>query len=106
MAGPVFKFENSVDRMIDGDFSFDVILRKGDECKGLAEKMTRLNSVMSERVREMSDLAAQLNKGLSEAQMEIEDAAAAGQRLKETAELSRRLREVLDEFVVGRETSR
>ncbi len=60
-AGPLFRFERSVERMIGGDFNFVITLRKRDEAKELADSLNRFNKTMSGRLREMQELADALS---------------------------------------------
>src|SRR3990167_5140637 len=50
IAGPLYKLENSLERMAECDLSFDISLRKNDETKTLSEAfnrtLRRLNSMI------------------------------------------------------------
>ena len=66
-AGPLFRFERSVERMISGDFDFVITLRKRDEAKELADSLNRFNRIMSDRLLEMRELADALGHQIEEA---------------------------------------
>ncbi|MCP4682146.1 MAG: hypothetical protein GY864_07420 [Desulfobacterales bacterium] len=60
-AGPLYRFEASIDRMIDKDIGFEIGLRKNDECQSLAEKINKLNSELSTTVKSMSTLVEEVD---------------------------------------------
>ncbi len=60
-AGPMYRFEKSVEEMINGNFNFEIRLRKRDEGKELAEKMNRLINLMSSKFKDMRDIFDELH---------------------------------------------
>lgn len=60
-AGPMYRFEKSVEEMINGNFNFEIRLRKRDEGKELAEKMNQLIDLISLRFKEMRYIFDELN---------------------------------------------
>lgn len=48
IAGPIYRISKYIDSLKTGDYSKDIRLRKKDELKGLAEKMTELCHVLRE----------------------------------------------------------
>lgn len=60
-AGPMYRFEKSVEEMINGNFNFEIRLRKRDEGKELAEKMNQLIDLISSRFKEMRYIFDELN---------------------------------------------
>ncbi len=67
LAGPLYRFERSLEQMIDGNFNFEIRLRRKDEIKELADMMNALNTRLSDRLREMRELSEQVGSHLSEA---------------------------------------
>jgi methyl-accepting chemotaxis protein len=59
-AGPLYRFEVSLDQMINGDLSFNIVLRKKDECKTLADKINRFNSGLSSNLKTMTAIAGEI----------------------------------------------
>jgi len=59
-AGPLYRFEMSLDQMINGDLSFNIVLRKNDECKTLAEKINRFNSGLASNLSAMTAIAGEI----------------------------------------------
>ncbi|MFA5902674.1 MAG: methyl-accepting chemotaxis protein [Desulfobacula sp.] len=47
IAGPFYRFEKTLDEMIEGNISEKIILRKKDEGKNLAQKINHFNSVLT-----------------------------------------------------------
>lgn len=60
-AGPMYRFEKSVEEMITGNFNFEIRLRKKDEGKELAVKMNQLMNLISSKFGEMRKLSNEIN---------------------------------------------
>ncbi|OQY52995.1 MAG: chemotaxis protein [Desulfobacteraceae bacterium 4572_89] len=56
VAGPFFRFEKSLDEMIEHDISNKIVLRQKDEGKDLALKINRFNSGLSEQLTLIGEL--------------------------------------------------
>jgi len=50
VAGPFYRFEKTLDRMVDGDLTGKIVLRKKDEGKELAQKINAFNFMLSEKL--------------------------------------------------------
>lgn len=50
VAGPFYRFEKTLDDMIDGDISNKIILRQKDEGKDLAQKINAFNFVLGDKL--------------------------------------------------------
>jgi methyl-accepting chemotaxis protein len=94
VAGPLYRFEKSFDRMIDGDVSFHITLRNKDECKKLAEKFNRFNIVLCSKIRAMMGVVEQIDKILVSAEKSIES----NGNLDQAIAMNRRLKKMLYEF--------
>ena len=97
-AGPIYRFEKSVEEMLRGNFDFQIRLRKKDEGKELAEMMIQLISTLSSSFREMSDLTDAIElklKDASESVGHIEQGKEASLELTEARDLTGRLRAIL-----------
>lgn len=55
VAGPFYRFENSLDEMIDGNLSNKIILRRKDEGKELAQKINAFNYELSDKLAVMEN---------------------------------------------------
>ena len=53
IAGPLYKVENSLERMGEGDVSFDIHFRRGDEVKVLSEIFNKTRRKLSGTVADM-----------------------------------------------------
>lgn len=61
-AGPLYRFEVSLDRMIKGDFRFMIVLRNKDECTSLADKINLFNSRLSSTFGTMNTIVTEIDK--------------------------------------------
>lgn len=61
-AGPLSRFEISLDKMINKDFGFEIDLRKNDECKPFAQKINLYNRTISSAIKTMKRLAYDMDK--------------------------------------------
>jgi methyl-accepting chemotaxis protein len=91
-AGPIFRFEKTLEEMIQGNFSIQIRLRTKDEAQELADMLNQFNSVFSSRLREMSQLNELVSGHLAamagsrvnaDAAEELDKAIAANIKLKE-----------------------
>ncbi len=55
IAGPFYRFERTLDEMIEGDISNKVVLRKKDEGKQLAQKLNAFNYILSDKLAVMEN---------------------------------------------------
>lgn len=102
-AGPMFRFEKSVEEMLRGNFDFRIHLRKKDEGKELAEMMNRFIDMFSSSVQEMRHLSDEIGARLAEAdRSDVPGTARAhtGTPIKEADALNQRLREILYRFKI------
>ncbi|MDR3629214.1 MAG: hypothetical protein P4L42_02630 [Desulfocapsaceae bacterium] len=58
IAGPLFRFEQSLDRMDKGNLNDKIHLRNTDEGKDLAYKINNFNLILSRKIREISQHAS------------------------------------------------
>jgi len=95
-AGPLYRFEVSLDRMISRDFSFTITLRKNDECKNLAQKINLFNGKMASTIKTMAFLADEMEKCHRELRKNIRGRDF--EVLEETSNLNKRLKIILSGF--------
>ena len=96
-AGPIFRFEKTLEEMILGNFSIQIRLRKKDEARELADMMNRFNDVISSRLREMRKLNESVGEHLA-AISETAVAAGGTPELDKAIEANERLKEVFNDF--------
>ncbi len=65
IAGPLYKVENSLERLGEGDVSFDIYFRRDDEAKVLSEVFNKsrqgINRMISDIKREVKKLAVDID---------------------------------------------
>lgn len=61
IAGPVFRIENELDRLVDGDFSRPVKLRENDEFQEIADKLNELSNNFKVLINQSRDLVNNLD---------------------------------------------
>lgn len=88
-AGPLIRYEMSLDKMINNDVSFKINLRKDDETKQLAEKINQFNARLSSTFKSLAFLSGEveknhlmLQKTLKEDKHVLEQATALNRKLK------------------------
>jgi methyl-accepting chemotaxis protein len=95
-AGPVYRFEKSVEEMLKGNFNFEIRLRSGDEAKELAGMLNEFNTFLSSRLREMRDLADEAGAHISSARGPAGQEATAA--LDKAGASNRKIGEILRSF--------
>jgi methyl-accepting chemotaxis protein len=102
-AGPLFRFEKSIDEMMKGNLNFRIYLREKDEGKELAEKINILIDMLSSNIKEMRRLSEEVNNKLTDADNSLKE----DKGNKETSldieiagDLNRRLHEILQKYTV------
>lgn len=103
VAGPLYRFEMAIDKMISGDFSSHITLRKNDECKSLAEKFNQLNSILSSRIKAMTKLVDEIDNNLVNIDKAANDPGGikgTDENLNQAIILSRRLKNILYDFIL------
>jgi len=102
-AGPIFRFEKSIEEMTKGNLNFRIYLRAKDEGKELAEKINILIDMLSSNIKEMRRLSEEVNNKLTDANNSLKE----NKDGKETAldieiagDLNRRLHEILQKYTV------
>ena len=91
VAGPFFRFEKTLDKMTDGDFSERIQLRKRDEGKILGEKINEFNGMLSNRLENIRQVAEKIR--------ECCDALEAGGSIDSQAEEIQKIRQLNQSFL-------
>jgi len=100
-AGPIYRFEKSVEEMIKGNFNFIIRLRKKDEGKELANLMNELNSTISRIINEMKDISDKLGEEallISEMLKKEEHSVEIKNSLEKIREAQKKLSNILSQF--------
>ena len=96
-AGPLFRFEQSLQKMIKGNFDFEIRLRSTDEAKETAHMFNDFINTLSSQLREMRDLSDQIDDRLADAHSSVTDAGA-GVELNRAIALNKKIRNILGNF--------
>lgn len=62
VAGPFYRFEQTLDKMAAGDLSSRIRLRKNDEGKALGEKINDFNEMLSNRLDRMLEVSENIRQ--------------------------------------------
>ncbi|MEW6586434.1 MAG: methyl-accepting chemotaxis protein [Nitrospirota bacterium] len=102
-AGPIYRFEKSVEEMINGNLAFQIRLRSRDEGKELAQKINDLIATLSSRLGEMKKANTEIGRALSETSRivgEAEGCKEALEQVRKAQGLNKVLAEILSRFKV------
>jgi methyl-accepting chemotaxis protein len=97
VAGPLYRFEKSLEEMNGRNFDFKIRLRSKDEGKELARMLNDLNSMLSSQLGEMRNLAEGVDLHLSEISAGLAGSTR-GEDLEKTIALNNKLRDILNTF--------
>ena len=100
-AGPIYRFEKSVEEMIKGNFNFIIRLRKKDEGKELANLMNELISTISRIINEIKDISDKLGEEallISEMLKKEEHSVEIKNSLEKIREAQKKLSNILSQF--------
>lgn len=102
LAGPLFRFERTVEEMLKGNFSITIRLRKKDEGKELAAMINKFNERFSGDVDRLRAITNDMDNNIASALQAFEDDEQARQKrnfaLKQAMASSSSLREILYGF--------
>ncbi|MDY6903628.1 MAG: HAMP domain-containing protein [Thermodesulfobacteriota bacterium] len=74
ISGPLYRLNASIKAMAAGDFSFQVVLRKKDDAKELAESLNRLSDELSGRIADLRSVNEALKEAIARAGLSGADA--------------------------------
>jgi methyl-accepting chemotaxis protein len=100
-AGPIYRLEQSVQKMSDGDLTFDIMLRKYDEGQELAQALNGFKEGLAGDIGSMKEIAAGIDLNVKRAA----DSLHGGQEtcraiLDETKSLNEKLIKLLDGYTI------
>lgn len=102
-AGPIYRFEKSLEEMIRGNFNFQIRLRKNDENKEIAQMMNQLINILSSNFKEMRNLTDEIDSKLIDVSKSVNQIAGvkeAASHLDKANASARRLREILYSYKI------
>lgn len=97
VAGPFYRFEKSLDTMLEKDISGNIHLRKKDEGKGVAERLNRFNTMLAEDLSQVEALNHEIS-WLAKDQNHPD-----AQTLERISENSRKIQALINEFTFNRQ---
>jgi len=107
VAGPFYRFEKTLDEMMNGDISKKIILRKKDEGKELAQKMNAFNYMLGDKLAIIENFNAQiavsslhLKKALDESDLGVEKFAPL---LNEILDSQKNIQAMINDYTFPRE---
>lgn len=101
IAGPLYRFEKSIDEMASGDLTSRFNLRSGDQLEELASRINSLSKRLDAAVSDIKEEAAELERAMEEARALLTDAAnapVAEEKLRRAAERLNKLKEAAGYF--------
>ncbi len=100
-AGPIYRFERTIDEMARGNLDFNITLRRHDEGKELADAINRLKNTLSSNVESMRELSYSIETHLNKASAALPEGNTEAQAaLSRTKENNKHLRQILDSYTL------
>jgi len=104
VAGPLYRFERTIDKMALGDLDFNIKLRKHDEGKDLAEAVNRLKNILASNIDSMRELSDEIDSNLKRSSVVILDGQGDVQALiNQTRTINGQLKQILDSYTAHHE---
>lgn len=98
IAGPLYRFEKSIDEMASGDLTSRFNLRANDQLEELATRINRLGESLDRSVKAIKDEAGRLEVCIEGAKASSKDAAGLDEKLGMASASLQKLREAADFF--------
>lgn len=73
IAGPLYRFEKSIEEIMKGNLAFRIKLRKKDEAKEVADMINRMIEDLSTRISEITSIVERISANVSETRMRIDE---------------------------------
>jgi len=70
VAGPAYRIDKSLEKMLKGEFGFPIRLRTKDELKPIASKLEELSFVINSRDKDMKKASEDMNKLINSLQLD------------------------------------
>lgn len=102
-AGPIFRFERSIDEITNGNLNFQIKLREKDEGKELANKINQMILMFSDNLKEMKKISEEIRNALDSIQEDLKTRSQsenAINKIDSAINLNRKLYDLLQKFSV------
>lgn len=73
IAGPLYRFEKSIEEIMKGNLAFRIKLRKKDEAKEVADMINRMIEDLSTRISEITSIVERISANVSETRKRIDE---------------------------------
>jgi methyl-accepting chemotaxis protein len=104
IAGPVYRFEESARTIANGDFSYRIKLRKGDELHDLAIAFNRMTESLESIVQENNDILERVKKTVDTVKIDFDKKSLPAERkqeiLQELTFIQTEMTRIYDAFTV------
>lgn len=94
IAGPFYRFNMILKKMINGDFTGTIVLRKHDEGKAIADKFNELNRFLAENMNNIK----LLSKSIEDNMKMLEDKYSQDETLKKVSDCNSRISGIVCSF--------
>jgi len=94
IAGPIFKLDAILAQMNDQAIGQAIHLRRKDNFKDIASKLTKFNATLAGKIREIKTISEQLTSTVNNTSQSVET------RLEQAQRLSRELKKIADFYTV------
>lgn len=102
IAGPLYRFEKSIEEVIKGNLSFRIRLRKKDEAKELAEAINRMIETLSSRLSQIRVISNEIEVSLLEVKKANEQQTGTKESLNKALNALEELKKSLSYFKTDR----
>jgi methyl-accepting chemotaxis protein len=104
IAGPIHRFERTIDGMALGNLDFRLKLRKHDECKDVAEAINRLKNTLASNIDSMKQLSDAIDNDLKRASASVPGGNnEISSILSHATKISGQLRQILDSYTTEKQ---
>lgn len=102
-AGPIFRFERSIDEITNGNLNFQIKLRQKDEGKELANKINQMILMFSDNLKEMKKISEEIRDELDFVQEDLKNHSQSENTIRKVdsaINLNHRLYDLLQKFSI------
>ncbi len=102
IAGPLYRFEKSIEDITKGNLAFRIKLRKRDEAQELAEALNRMIETLSTHLSEIKTIVNDIEVNLSETKKAIDRQEGSHDSIDKTVQALEELKKALSYFKTDR----
>ena len=98
VAGPLFRLEKNIEKMVEGEFELDFKIREKDLVKSLAEKLELLNESLKDRLKVMRQSLYELKTELENLESKTEGFPLKEEIYPQLNRISKKVRQLVEAF--------